>query len=96
MDQGTLRALAMVSGLGFAIAIPLGLLFLGGLWLDTRMGTRPLFMLLGIVVGLFVAGVIIADLLSFQQGKSGRLIRRRAGRQETTQGGAEASSRKGE
>jgi hypothetical protein len=96
MDQGTLRALALVSGLGFAIAFPLGLFFLGGLWLDNRFGTRPLFMLLGIVAGLLVAGVIIADLLAFQRGQRGRLIRRRPGGQGTIQQNAENSSQKGE
>lgn len=77
MDRSTLRALGLVSGLGFAIAIPLGLCFLGGLWLDTRFGTRPLFMLLGIGLGLGLAILTIKDLLAFQGGGSGRLFRRR-------------------
>jgi F0F1-type ATP synthase assembly protein I len=67
----------MVSGIGFAIAIPLGLFFLGGLWLDDRMGTRPLFMLVGILVGLIAAGATIAQLLSFRRGGEGRSARRR-------------------
>lgn len=67
----------MVSGLGFGIAIPLGLFVAGGLWLDGRMGTAPLFMLLGIVLGFVVAGFSIAELLAFQRGE-GRVIRRRS------------------
>lgn len=83
MDRSTLRALGMVSGLGFGIAIPLGLTFLGGLWLDERMGSKPLFMLLGIVLGFVIAGFTIAELLSFQRDGQGRLLqgnRRRAAR----------------
>ncbi|MCC6626091.1 MAG: AtpZ/AtpI family protein [Chloroflexi bacterium] len=75
MDRSTLRALGMVSGLGFGIAIPLGLAFLGGLWLDGRMGSKPLFMLLGIVLGFVIAGFTIAELLSFQREGQGRLLR---------------------
>jgi F0F1-type ATP synthase assembly protein I len=68
-DRSTLRALALVSGLGFAIAIPLGLFFVGGLWLDERLGTKPLFMLLGLLVGLIAAGGTIAQLLAFRRGE---------------------------
>ncbi len=69
MDRATLRALALVSGLGFAIAIPLGLFLAGGLWLDGRFGTAPLFMLLGILLGLVAAGFSIKELLAFQGSK---------------------------
>jgi F0F1-type ATP synthase assembly protein I len=85
MDRSTIRALGMVWGLGFGIAIPFGIFFLAGLWLDNRVGTRPLFMLLGLLLGFFVAGVTIADLLKFQRTGQGRLFRRRA-RQSTTRG----------
>ena len=81
MDNSTLRAIGMVSGLGFGIAIPLGLAIVGGLWLDGRMGTKPLFMLLGIVVGLVLAGFTIAELLKFQRDGQGRVIAR--GRRRT-------------
>ncbi len=76
MDRATLRALALVSGLGFAIAIPLGLFVAGGLWLDGRFGTAPLFMLVGVLLGLVAAGFSIKELLAFQgsepRGKSKR------------------------
>jgi hypothetical protein len=81
----------MVSGIGFAIAIPLGLFFLGGLWLDDRMGTRPLFMLVGILVGLIAAGATIAQLLSFRRGGESRVAKRRL-RRGLSHEGAERSS----
>jgi hypothetical protein len=86
MDRETLRALGMVWGIGFAIALPLGLFFLGGRWLDDRMGSRPLFMLLGLLLGFIVAGVTISDLLKFQRTGRGRFIRRAA---TTTRGDEE-------
>lgn len=80
LDQSTLRALALVSGLGFGIALPLGIFFLGGLWLDGVWGTQPLFMLVGIVIGLIMAGLVIAELLRFQRGGERRWRRNEAGR----------------
>lgn len=43
-------------GLGFAIAIPLALFIVGGVWLDGLLNTRPLFVLLGILLGFISAG----------------------------------------
>lgn len=77
MDRSTLRALGLVSGLGFAITVPMGLFAWAGLWLDGQFGTRPLFMLVGILVGLIAAGASIAELLAFQSGRGGRVLRRR-------------------
>ena len=44
-----------VLGIGWFIAISILLGILGGLWLDDRLGTRPVFLIVGIVVGLGVA-----------------------------------------
>ncbi|GEM_PF-1262450 len=63
LDAETRRALAMVSGLGFSIAFCLGASILVGLWLDDRLHSRPLFILLGIGFGLFGAGSIIYGLI---------------------------------
>jgi hypothetical protein len=77
MDRSTIRALGMVWGLGFGIALPFGLFLWAGLWLDDRFGTQPVFMLLGLLLGFVVAGVTITDLLKFQRTGQGRLFRRR-------------------
>ena len=77
MDPTSLRALGLVAGIGFAIAIPLAIFFLGGLWLDERLGTQPLFMMVGILLGLIAAGATIAELLAVESGRGGRVLRRR-------------------
>lgn len=77
MDQSTLRALGLVSGLGFVIAVEVGLGFAGGLWLDGRLGTLPLFMLLGLVLGFVLAGLSIRELLAFHRSREERLSGRR-------------------
>jgi len=45
------------------MAITIYLLFMGGRWVDTKLGTEPLFMLIGVLLG--VAAVfkrLLADL----------------------------------
>lgn len=44
-------------GAGLTFAVVVALFALGGLWLDGRLGTRPLFVLVGILLGL-VGGTI--------------------------------------
>jgi F0F1-type ATP synthase assembly protein I len=65
-DSSTLRALGMVSGIGFSIALCIG----GGVWLglflDNRLGTSPIFLLVGIVVGLALAGYTLYRLTLFR------------------------------
>ena len=38
--------------LGFELAAPVMLLTYGGYWLDGRLGTLPLFLLLGVMLGM--------------------------------------------
>jgi F0F1-type ATP synthase assembly protein I len=42
-------------GLGWYVGVCIFLGVWGGLWLDTRLGTRPLLIIVGLLVGLFVA-----------------------------------------
>jgi len=62
-DPKTRRALSLVSGLGFSIAFCLGLSILAGVWIDNRLHTRPVFLLVGILVGFFAAGSILYGLV---------------------------------
>lgn len=78
MDRSTLRALGMVWGIGFAVAAALIVPALGGLWLDGRLGTAPLFLLVGLGLGLAAVVGLIAELLAFRSGRGGRLLRRRS------------------
>jgi ATP synthase protein I len=68
LDRGTIRALAIASQLGFTIAAAVGAGVLGGLWVDDRLGTRPVFLLIGIVFGLLSAAYVIRELLDFGRG----------------------------
>jgi putative Ca2+/H+ antiporter (TMEM165/GDT1 family) len=62
LDPKTRRALSMVSGLGFSIAVCLGGSIWAGVWLDDRFNSRPIFVLAGILFGLFGAGSIMYSL----------------------------------
>ncbi len=42
-------------GVGWFIGISILLGVLGGLWLDSKFGTKPLFVMVGLVFGLIVA-----------------------------------------
>ncbi len=45
-----------VLGIGWFLAISILLGVLGGLWLDNKLGTKPVFLIIGIFLGLAVAG----------------------------------------
>lgn len=62
LDPKTRQALSLVTGLGFSIAFCLGGSILAGVWLDDRFHSRPVFVLLGVLFGLFGAGSIIYSL----------------------------------
>ncbi len=59
---------AWFAGMGWAIAIALVLGVLAGNWLDGRAGTHPLFLLiglfLGLALGLFSAGRMLLRFLN--------------------------------
>ena len=58
------RAAALrLIGVGWFIGISILLGVLGGLWLDNRFGTKPLFVLVGLVFGLVVAGYGVYQML---------------------------------
>lgn len=69
LDPKTRRALSMVSGLGFSIAICLGGSIWAGVWLDDRFNSRPVFVLGGILFGLFGAGSIMYSLAKPRRGR---------------------------
>jgi F0F1-type ATP synthase assembly protein I len=58
----TARALALAAQLGTAVAASLGLAIGGGLLLDRWLKTWPVFLLLGIAVGLLASWYTIASL----------------------------------
>jgi F0F1-type ATP synthase assembly protein I len=48
-------ALGQLTGVGWYIATAIVAPTLGGLWLDEQVGTRPLFLLVGLVLGIATA-----------------------------------------
>jgi F0F1-type ATP synthase assembly protein I len=67
------QAALRVLGVGWYIAIAIVLGLLGGLWLDGKFNTRPLFTIIGLIIGILAAvyGVyqIFLPLLNNKQGK---------------------------
>jgi len=55
--------LAVASQLGFGIAGPLIVFIAGGVFLDKKVGTSPLFLLIGVVFGMIGAGYAMYDLV---------------------------------
>jgi len=66
LDNSTVRALGLVSGIGFSIALFIGGGVVLGLYLDNSLGTAPLFLIAGILVGLGLAGYTIYRLTLFR------------------------------
>jgi ATP synthase protein I len=71
--QPALKVLGRVLGVGWYIAIAIVLGLLGGLWLDGKFNTKPLFTIIGLIIGILAAvyGVyqIFLPLLNNKQGK---------------------------
>lgn len=61
-DWRTLQALAIGGQIGISIVASLGLAIGGGYLLDKWLNTRPLFLLIGIIVGLLASAYTIQDL----------------------------------
>lgn len=57
-------ALALAVSIGFAIAAPLTFFVIGGVWLDSTLNTRPIFILIGILLGLGSSGYYMWRLIS--------------------------------
>lgn len=57
-----LRRIAMATTLGFGTAMSLALLVAGGVWLDQRLDTAPVFTLVGLALGLIAAGYQLYEL----------------------------------
>ncbi len=57
-----MRAVGVATGLGCSIVAALILCIGGGVWLDSRFGTSPILTLIGVVLGLVVAGYQLWEL----------------------------------
>jgi len=80
-----LRRIAMATTLGFGTAMSLALLVAGGVWLDQRLDTVPVFTLVGLALGLIAAGYQLYELALLGQqdrdsGPIGKALERRFSR----------------
>ncbi|MDP9350721.1 MAG: AtpZ/AtpI family protein [Chloroflexota bacterium] len=66
LDRSTLRALGLVSGIGFSIAIAIGGGVLLGIFLDNALGTDPVFLIVGVLGGLALAAYSLYRLTLFR------------------------------
>jgi uncharacterized membrane protein YedE/YeeE len=62
LDPHTMRSMQAVSGLGCSIVVCLGGSILAGSWADQRLHTRPILVLVGILVGFLGSAAIIYNL----------------------------------
>ena len=62
LDRRTMRAVALGAQIGTSIAASIALGLGGGYLLDRWLHTRPVFTLLGVLVGILAAGYTIYEL----------------------------------
>jgi len=55
LNKGTLIVAMQLVGLGWYVAISIILGLLGGLWLDRKLETVPIFTLVGVALGIVLA-----------------------------------------
>lgn len=89
-DQGDsdrdLQSIGAAVTLGFGVAVSLAVLAGGGVWLDTKFDTAPLWSLVGLALGLIAAGYQLYELaLASQKNReNGPLGRKLSNRKHTT------------
>ena len=67
-DRGQLRAIGAATGLGCSVVVVLGLLIGGGIALDQRFDSSPIWTLSGVILGLICAGVLLYELAKTGRG----------------------------
>ena len=58
-DSGLLKALALATQLGFAVACPMVVFIAGGVWADQKLGTGHWLFFLGLALGIMSAGAAL-------------------------------------
>jgi F0F1-type ATP synthase assembly protein I len=58
-DRGSLKALALATQLGFAVAGPLLVFIALGVWADGQFGTKPWLFFVGLLLGVVSAGAAL-------------------------------------
>lgn len=78
------QTIGLAVTLGFGIAISLAVLVGGGVWLDIRLNSAPLWTMIGLALGLIAAGYQLYELVlaSRKDRKTGPLVTRLTNRQK--------------
>ena len=78
------QSIGLAATLGFGIAISLAVLVGGGVWLDLRLNSAPLWTIIGLVLGLIAAGYQLYELVlaSRKDRDSGPIATKLANRQK--------------
>jgi F0F1-type ATP synthase assembly protein I len=79
MEPGWLSAFRFL-GLGWIVVLSILIGLLGGLWLDRRVDTTPLFMILGLALGIAAAAIRVWMIKGIRPVPGLRLSGRRQGR----------------
>jgi len=67
-----MRATALALQFGTTIAFSLVIFLWGGIWLDRRLGTSPLFLLIGLVLAFMAIGYSLYELATVGTRRGGR------------------------
>jgi len=79
-DMRWMEIFVMATEIGISIVIPIGIAVGAGILLDTLMGTRPLFLLILTIIGMFVSGFTFYRTMNaiLKLSNSGRTRQRRS------------------
>lgn len=95
IDRSDVRAAGVAAGLGCSIVASLILLIGGGVALDRWLDTAPVFILIGVALGLAVAGYQLYELTQVgRKGTQAGPVARRIGR-VTQRGGSQSNEERG-
>ena len=85
-SERDLQSIGVAVTLGFGTAVSLALLAGGGVWLDTRLDTAPIFSLIGVFLGIVAAGYQLYELalVSQKNRENGPLGRKLTARKRKT------------
>lgn len=78
------KSIGLAATMGFGIAVSLAVLAGGGVWLDIRFNSAPLWTLIGLVLGLVAAGYQLYELVlaSREDQENGPIVTRLQKRQK--------------
>lgn len=78
------KSISMAATMGFGIAVSLAVLVGGGVWLDIKLNSAPLWTIIGLVLGLVAAVYQLWELVlaSREDQKNGPIVTRLKNRQK--------------